>query len=292
MAPGKLRLYSYVAIKARLAERPGDEQRVLAERGITDFANTDAGWQAVLANDKELERDYRRLLDAQRAKLKSGARSAPPAPPPPEPSHAPAAPQLLPSQSRLVGTSLALDAPHGPALPFTPGPTPPQPSAASAPRPPPKLAGTSLALDVPSKQALPFGARPNSLVCTSLALDPPRGPALPFAGQASPPPNERPRPKLAETSLACDVPNKAALLFAPEAPALTLEQHASLACEIALAPERALDTLARYQITPAQKVACDTHYAALFARDPALRARWEEAKRTYGEFLAATRVNR
>jgi hypothetical protein len=302
MAPGKLRLYSYVAIKARLAERPGDEQRVLAELGITDFANTDAGWQAVLANDKELERDYRRLLEAQRAKLKSGARATPAAAPSPERAevHAgqerpqpPAAPPLSPAPNRLAGTSLALEPPRAPALPFAPGATPSVPSAAPAPRPAPaKLAGTSLAVDMPNKQALPFGDRPKSLAGTSLALDPPVAPALPFAGASPPAPNPRPRPKLAETSLAVDVPNKAALPFASEGPPLTLEQHASLACEIAFAPERALETLARYHITPAQKVECDQYYAALFVRDPTLRARWEEAKRTYAEFLASSSVSR
>jgi hypothetical protein len=291
MAPGQLRLFSYVAIKARLAEHPGAEQRVLAELGITDFANTDAGWQAVLANDKELERDYRRLLESQRAKLKSGARVASPAVPP---APLPAAEVRPVAPNRLAGTSLAMEPPRGPTLPFHAGVTPTAPAADPSPRStPPKLAGTSLAVDVPNKQALPFGGRPNSLAGTSLALDSPPAPALPFADQASSPPvNPRPRPKLAETSLAVDVPNKAALPFGSEAPPLTLEQHASLACEIAAAPERALETLARYRITPAQKVSCDQYFAALFARDPSLRARWEEAKRTYADFLASSSVSR
>jgi hypothetical protein len=68
---------------------------------------------------------------------------------------------------------------------------------------------------------------------------------------------------------------------------LTLEQHASLTCDIAAAPERALETLARYHLTPAQKVTADQHYAARFTREPGLREVWTRACQTYRAWLAA-----
>jgi hypothetical protein len=327
LAPGKLRLYSYVAVKAHLAENPGDDERTLKKLGVQDFATTDAGWQVILRGDPELERDYRSLLDAQRAKLRAAKRSssapggAGPAPPPapaaaaPAPAPAPAAaaapgaaapapamPVVRPAPSKLAGTSLALDVPHKPALPFAAGapPAPPPPAApppapaAAAPMPPPRsdLAGTSLALDVPHKAALPFAAG---------------APPAPAAVAPRPPP----RPDLAGTSLALDIPRRAALPFpaaqpsplpppapaspeaptVPEPPALTLQQHASLCCEIAQAPERALETLARYGITPDQKRAADQHYAERFAREPGTREAWDRAYQTYRTWLAG-RVSR
>lgn len=251
MAPGKLRLYSYVAIKARLAENPGrDPQSVLDELAVQDFATTDAGWQAVLQGDPELERDYQRLLGVQRAKIRAAAKPgpapAPAAPPPPE--AAPAEPPRR-APARLAGTALAMGVPIKRALPFggaTPGvaATP----LARAPRPAPRrdFSGTAMAFDAPVRSALPFPA-------------PPPPPAAP--------PVEAP-------------------------PRLTLEQHASLSCEIAEAPALALEALARYQVTPAEKQAADQHYAERFTREPALRTAWDAAYATYQAWRAANRVNR
>ncbi len=67
-------------------------------------------------------------------------------------------------------------------------------------------------------------------------------------------------------------------------PALTLEQHASLCCELTGAPERAAETLARYRITPAEKQAEDRRYAERFAREPGLREAWDSAFRAYREW--------
>ncbi len=90
--------------------------------------------------------------------------------------------------------------------------------------------------------------------------------ALPFARGAAPPPAPAPR--------------------------LTLEQHASLCCEIADAPERAAEAMVRYQVTPAEKEGADQHYAARFASEPAARAAWEAAYRTYREWWVASRGKR
>ncbi len=247
MAPGKLRLFSYVAIKARLAENPGREQAVLQQLAVQDFATTDAGWQAVLRDDPDLARDYQRLLGVQRAKIRAAAKQAPPAVPavaPPE--AAPEAP-VRRAPSRLAGTAMAMDGPIKRALPFAKRATAGEMAAPLARQVPRRLSGTAMAFEAPVRAALPFPAAP------------------------APPPAEPPR---------------------EDPPRLTLEQHASLSCEIADAPERALEALARYQITPAEKQAADQHYAARFAGEPALRAAWDAAYGTYRAWLAANRVSR
>jgi hypothetical protein len=259
LAPGKVRLYGYVAIKAELLENPGQEAAVLARLAVQDFAVTDAGWKEILAANPDLERDYRRLLDKQRARLR-GSKRAPAAAPAPTP------------------------APVAMAAPPPPPPPPEAPPPASLPpvvRPAPKLAGTALAVDVPIKAALPFqeGASP-------LAAPPPAEPA-----------SAAPRKKLAGTALAVDVPRGPALPFdardtPPASAALTLEQHASLACEIAEDPEHAPAALARYRLTVEAKRALDQHFQERFAREPAAREAWEHAYQTYRAFWLANRVNR
>jgi hypothetical protein len=260
LAPGQLRFYSYVAIKARLAENPGEEARVLREVGATDFAKTDAEWQEILGSNAELEQDYRRLLAKQRATLKSRAKATP-APPTAKPSAA-RAPELAPEAALAppsVGARIAV-------------------VAASTN----KLAGTSLAIE-PPRAALPFAA-PAA----------PAAPPPPDPGKASP--KAPARSPLAGTALAVEAPGRAALPFVPRAvatgptPPLTLEQHASLTHEIAVRPAHALETVGRYGLTLAAKVATDEHYAARFAREPGLRERWEEARRTYAAFLEAVRA--
>lgn len=171
LAPGKLRLYSYVAVKARLAESPGREDAVLAELGLTDFAATDAGWQVVLRDNPELRRDYQQLLAAARARAQVTAKQAP-SPPPPEKkaesvavdSEPPALPIVKRAPSHLAGTALAVDVPDKPALPFVEPaaevviPSPLEEPVKPAPRR--DLGGTALALDLPVPSALPFSAEP------------------------------------------------------------------------------------------------------------------------------------
>lgn len=241
-APGKIRLYSYVAVKARLAESPGREQEVLAELGLSDFAVTDAGWQVVLRDNPDLRRDYEQLLRAQRAKARvaaigaSGAeRKAPLAREP----VAPVLPAVHRAPAHLVGTALPSMGPAQPALPFMA----PSVSAEAEPKPP-----TS---DLPRPQPR------SALAGTALAVDVPRGLALPFASKS--------------------------------APELTLEQHASLSCELAEAPGEAAETLARYRITEADKLALDAHYAAERAREPAAQRAWDAAYQTYRAWWSKAR---
>ncbi len=73
---------------------------------------------------------------------------------------------------------------------------------------------------------------------------------------------------------------------------LTLQQHASLCCEIAEAPERAAEAMARYHVTAAEKEGADRHHAAWFAREPAARAAWDEAYRTYRVWWVGSRGRR
>jgi hypothetical protein len=67
---------------------------------------------------------------------------------------------------------------------------------------------------------------------------------------------------------------------------LTLEQYASLCVELADAPGRTEETLARYRITAAERERMDRSYEERFPREPALRAAWERACATYRDWLA------
>jgi hypothetical protein len=74
-----------------------------------------------------------------------------------------------------------------------------------------------------------------------------------------------------------------------EPPRLTLQQHASLTVDIALAPERAMESLGRYGLTVPEKVALDALYRERLAADPAARAAWHEAYRFYHAWLTSRR---
>ncbi len=74
----------------------------------------------------------------------------------------------------------------------------------------------------------------------------------------------------------------------PLRPLLTLEQHASLTVELAMAPERRAEILARYRITPEQKDPLDRHYERLTQEDPEQRAAWHAAYRAYHAWLIST----
>ena len=155
---------------------------------------------------------------------------------------------LASKRSPLAATSLALDLPRGPALPFAkradgtlpvpstgipslnspsdnPAPTP-SPAPAPAPARSP-LGATSLVLNLPISRALPFGqgaSQPSAparspLAATSLALDVPKGPALPFgrgASQPSGPPLSSP-PTRAQGLAAVPTPDSTPSTIAPSA---------------------------------------------------------------------------
>ena len=75
----------------------------------------------------------------------------------------------------------------------------------------------------------------------------------------------------------------------PPPPPLTLEQHASLTVELAMAPDKGPAILARYRITPAQKEQLDLHYERLVREDPQKHAAWHAAYRAYHAWLVSNR---
>jgi hypothetical protein len=185
--------------------------------------------------------------------------SAPPAvPPAPPPAIAPlqpsylaappvqieiASPRRVRPPAELAGTSLAVELPRGPDLPFARNagqepspccvPTAPHPRRA---RPPAELSGT---LD---------------------AVDAPRGPALPFAGT---PPGDQTPP-------------------APGVPDLTVDQYALLRAHLALKGEEDAETWHDFGISSlAVKEALQAHFAARFRQDPAAQARFVELVQRY-----------
>ena len=390
-------LAQYAALLAELTIAPKEKERALRRHGLvpSSLAALRARWDARIEADAAVAQDYHRLFAHHRARFEAALRSAgdlprreAPAPAPAFAAHpdlivappltaAPIAPKeaviaARPAPSPLAGTSLTVDVPRGPALPFTKGIAPKEiaegapdepkpkrsslgetalavdvprgpalpfhgemkeitaaapvaPAAPPAPRPAPSpLAGTSLAVDIPRGPALPFdpSARvapaiatasphepkvqraPANLGGTSLAVDIPRGPALPFAAREAtdtprgssppappppPPPAAPKRSSLAEVQLGMEMPKNLPRAKPAYAPALTLEQHASLAVELAAAPEKTAETLARYRLTPEARAELDAHYREKIAASAETRAAWERAYHSYHAWLAANR---
>jgi hypothetical protein len=142
--------------------------------------------------------------------------------PPPLPKRAP---------SPLAGTSMSLDVPRGPAMPFAATPagaasaTPPTPAATAVRgvpvRVPNALAGTSMALDLPKGPAIPFASATRAPSQPPPAAAPSQPPA-PQAPVAAPPPSSQPvvrRPpaELAGTSMAFVAPRGPVVPFAAAA---------------------------------------------------------------------------
>jgi len=78
----------------------------------------------------------------------------------------------------------------------------------------------------------------------------------------------------------------------PPAQRLTLEQYASLCVEIALAPAREIEALARYRITPREKVLTDEYYRARIAASPEVSAAWERSFQSYQAWLQSRQGQR
>lgn len=232
-----------------------DPLSMLRDLGLTlpDLARLGRAWKQRIEADHALARRAEKLsragdrkvvlpvLRVEPAKLVPSPHARP-KPVPPSPN-APA--RAMRSKVRDVppaisGTTLSLDVPRGPALPFVEGPDvdPPEPPRLPVNAPPrAALSGTTLSLDVPRGPSLPFvdddglpsadepivARAPVELSGTALALDVPKGPALPFvetqepAAQPSPPPtlapDESPRPAISGTALALDVPRGAEIPF-------------------------------------------------------------------------------
>ena len=299
-------LASHTALVAELAFAPKDRLRVLRRHGLDQpaLAALQARWDARIVADAALAQDYRRLVQHHRARFESAARSgkdlprvearapvaafaahpdliAPMAPIAAEtPSIvAVAAPARAPS--KLAGTSLAVDVPRGPALPFDPSaaPSPAIAIASTPPRAPAGLGGTSLLVDVPRGAALPF------------AKSDPRGKKAEITAEPAPPAAAAtPRKKqLGELKFGMEIPKNLPPPRSAYAPPLTLEQHASLAVELAMSPETTTETLARYHLSPGAPAELDAHYREKKAGSAEIHAAWDRAYHSYSAWLAANR---
>lgn len=185
-----------------------------------------------------------------------------------------APPPLIPQPevpSELYGTSLALNIPRGPSLPFAAKSAAESPMAKPAPKadqPPPPAHSLGQTTDMPELAQL---AR--SIV--------------PFKGKA--PTDTQPKPAPAAPRAA--IPP--AIVTLPEAPRdvpeLTLEQYASLCAELELAPSREQETLRRYHLRSDQKARLDSYWTARFLADSNVHGAFRHAKTTYANWLKSTR---
>ncbi|WP_437631290.1 hypothetical protein [Sorangium sp. So ce854] len=256
--PG-LGLAEYAALCAEIEALPTQRARVLRRHGLADEearATLDRRWQAALARDAALAKDFERLeahharrlemllarardvADVERSTVPLAASSAPSAPPSREAMAGPGAPLVTPEA--LQGTGPLLDVPRCAAVPFVPAPGE-LATVRAEPKPPrtaESLTGTAPLPDIPQRAALPFPQTsasatvkppPPVVAETGPLLDIPRGPALPFAAGASgpPPPStptaqpQRPRApwEIAETSPVQAPPQRPAIPFAATTPA-------------------------------------------------------------------------
>ena len=214
----------------------------------------------------------------------------------------------LPRPVNLGGTALAVDVPRGPALPFSPGAllapgiaftAEAEPKTA---RPAAKLGGTALAVDVPSGPALPFARAGSSAPEPASAGNEARAP-LPEVAKRS---------KLAGLSFGLTIPKDlplargataagptavpeiptASARSTPAPPSLTLEQHASLCADLAFAPEREAEILARYRLSAESKLLIDQYYRERVAESAEVHAAWDRGYRAYYAWLADAATRR
>ncbi len=220
--------------------------------------------------------------------------------PPPEPSPVLPAPSaetaeplptyLALSRAALTGTSLSVDVPRGPAVPFVESTSP-------ALRLPPTLPVhiQLLAATLPLSEAPSTGASPNdplaALRGTLDAVPGPRGPALPFVAapvEGSPlarpsghpgaraPIVASPGADLRETLEVVDVRRGPVLPF-NAAPDLNLEDYARFRARLAVKGENDPETLRYYGIPTALiKEALQERFAIRFRQDPEAQRRFVE----------------
>ncbi len=202
-------------------------------------------------------------------------------------------PMSVRAPAHLEGTAPLLDLSSKPVLPFDPHATPsslvstPSSPNSAGPRAAAGLGGTAPAVDIPRGPALPFERVEARAPVPLLDTAPPAVPSAPRSK----------RNKLAELSLGLAIPrdmlppSRSAGAREPEAkaPPLTLEQHASLCAELAFAPDQAGETLRRYQLTVDGKTALDQHYREKVGASVELRAAWNRAYQSYGEWLSRAR---
>ncbi|WP_437972225.1 hypothetical protein WMF04_24300 [Sorangium sp. So ce260] len=216
--PG-LSLAEYAALCAEFEALPEQRERVLRRHSLADEEARAAlveRWQAALAGDAALAKDFERLeahharrlemllarardvAAVERSTAPRAASSAPPALPPGEATGGPMAPVVAPAA--LQGTGPLLDVSRGVVVPFIPAP-----DAVAAVRVEPK----------PPRAA-------ESLTGTAPLSDIPRGPELPFSRSGAPKAVRRPPPVIAETAPLSNVPRGPVLPFTTAASGASL----------------------------------------------------------------------
>jgi hypothetical protein len=179
-------------------------------------------------------------------------------------------------------------------LPFqAPAPAPLTP-------PPPRPAGASKTVEITANELSPFAMAP-ALPFQAAELEEPStvpiqvpSPLHAVYPEGPPPePVSPPRKKVAQTMEWVLTPPSAALPFSAgpaaqspppaggAAPLLTLDQHAALHAELAVAPHDAASVLARYRLTPQAQALVDEHWRNQLAAAPAMRTVWGEAYQAY-----------
>lgn len=192
------------------------------------------------------------------------------------PIEAPAAPPPMVQNphfpDELYGTSMALNIPRGPSLPFaakSAAESPLAKPAAKADQPPlPPAHSLGQTTDMPDLAQIARSIVPFK---TKAPTDAQPKPA-PVASPAAVPPAMVSQPELPR-----DVPE------------LTLEQYASLCAELELAPNREQETMRRYHLRSDQKGRLDSYWTARFLADSSVHAAYRHAKSTYMNWLKSTR---
>ncbi|WP_437482585.1 hypothetical protein WME75_41145 [Sorangium sp. So ce1014] len=289
---GGMTLERYGLVSAHLGRFPRSAKaEVLARLEIADRDWDDAvcGWTDALADEcadggDALSNRFCQAFAAAEARLKreqpalASLGPLPPErrPPPHEPSDGPAAlettapaarpvPAIVPAGMRHF-TSLretveaSTAAPRGPTLPFAPraagGPGTVDDRAAS-------LAASGRAAPSPARPAAPPGGGTADL-STALASALGRRNPLPFnAARAG--------------------ASQAKRTAGPAV--LSLEQHASMCAEIAIAPRNTAEILTRYGLTEATRPEVDEHWRARIAAEPGMGEAWQRAYVLYRDWL-------
>lgn len=286
---GGLGLTVYAELTARL--RAGEARgAALERRALTEEQWRVAKREWTRAIDDEIGRGEDRLVVAfaaelERARDELAAQAAPPvssaapvavpsflveqaAPRPsflvgaPEPPRAapPAPQQATYDDEERTAYAPAPQAP-APLLPFAPAPEPAPPARASAPGDaPPESIGSAGSSRRAPPSARGFGPPPD-----------------PWAAQGAP-------PGAAGETQAIRVPKGVA------APALTLEQYASLVVELDLAPQQRPHTLARYRLAGDEAFfALEMSFQRRFGAEPGLLGRFAELVKQYRQWRLSGR---
>ncbi|WP_437305632.1 hypothetical protein [Sorangium sp. So ce388] len=305
---GGLTLERYGELSAHLRRFPRSARaEVLARLKIAD-ADWEAavcGWTDALAEEsadggEALSNRFCQAFAAAEARLKREqptlASLGPlPAEAPPEvsPRTPPAQGAVPPGMRHFTSLRETVEASprtsHGPALPFAPrAPAGPRevPRAPAGPRNvedrSPSFAESERAPPPPARSAFPPGGR-TADVSTAVASALGQRNPLPFNATpkgAALPADVRPGTARAAASQPVSTASAAAL---------SLEQHASMCAEIAVAPGKIVEILARYGLTEATRAQADEHWRARIAQEARAWEAWQRAYTLHRDRLLGLR---